>query len=84
MMECRLLKLAAITNMTTFALLAFALVSSDTAQAQVAPIDPALEVFRIRCQIDADVDPATGLLEPKVQIQAKARADILPDGTIQP
>jgi hypothetical protein len=39
--------------------------------------DPSLEVFRIRCQIDADVDPATGELMPKVQIQAKARAELL-------
>jgi hypothetical protein len=39
--------------------------------------DPALELFHIRCQIDIDVNPDTGLSEPKVQIQAKARADIL-------
>jgi len=53
------------------------LAGSSSAFAQVAPNDPALEVFRIRCQIDADINPATGLVEPKVQIQAKARADIL-------
>ena len=44
---------------------------------QTAVLDPSLEVFRIRCQIDADVDPATGLIAPKVQIQVKARADLL-------
>jgi hypothetical protein len=49
---------------------------SGTAFAQLAN-DPALELFRIRCQIDIDVDPATGVESPKVQIQAKARADIL-------
>ena len=53
------------------------LAGSSSAFAQVAPNDPSLEVFRIRCQIDADINPATGLAEPKVQIQAKARADIL-------
>lgn len=59
-------------------LVAFALVTlaaSGAAFAQV--IDPSFEVFRIRCQIDIDIDPATGLEEPKVQIQAKARADLL-------
>jgi len=54
-------------------------VGSGSAIAQV--IDPSLEVFRIRCQIDADTDPATGLTEPKVQIQAKVRADLL-DGLL--
>jgi hypothetical protein len=49
---------------------------SGTAFAQLAN-DPALELFRIRCQIDIDVDPETGNESPKVQIQAKARADIL-------
>lgn len=53
------------------------LAGSSAAFAQVAVIDPSLEVFRIRCQIDADMDPATGLIVPKVQIQAKARADLL-------
>ena len=36
--------------------------------------DPDLEMFRVRCQIDVAVDPATGLEVPKVQIQGKARA----------
>jgi hypothetical protein len=36
--------------------------------------DPDLEISRIRCQIDIDVDPATGLESPKVQIQGKARS----------
>ena len=40
-------------------------------------VDETFEVFRIRCQIDIDVDPATGLEEPKVQIQVKARAELL-------
>ncbi len=54
-----------------------ALVGTNAALAQVAVIDPSLEVFRIRCQIDVDINPATGLAEPKVQIQVKARADLL-------
>ena len=53
------------------------LAGSSSAFAQVGVNDPSLEVFRIRCQIDADMDPATGLVVPKVQIQAKARADLL-------
>ena len=58
--------------------LAVLIVGTSTALAQtVPPADPSLEVFRIRCQIDADIDPATGQLSPKVQIQAKARADLL-------
>lgn len=36
--------------------------------------DPDLEISRIRCQIDIDIDPATGLETPKVQIQGKARS----------
>ncbi len=68
----------AITNVTILALLAVMTVGSSLAFAQVgAPLDPSFEVFRIRCQIDADVDPATGLVVPKVQIQAKVRADLL-------
>ena len=67
-----------IATVMTLALLVVATVSSNPAFAQAVPInDPSLEVFRIRCQIDADIDPATGLIEPKVQIQAKARADLL-------
>ncbi|HIG39544.1 MAG: hypothetical protein ABGY96_27040 [bacterium] len=53
------------------------IVASSSVFAAPAPIDPAMEVFRIRCQIDADIDPATGLSAPKVQIQAKARAELL-------
>ena len=67
----------AVANVTTLALLVLLTVGSSSAFAQVVPLDASLEVFRIRCQIDADVDPLTGLLEPKVQIQAKARAEIL-------
>jgi hypothetical protein len=52
-----------------------ALLGTGAAFAQV--MDPSLEVFRIRCQIDSDIDPVTGDLVPKVQIQAKARADLL-------
>jgi hypothetical protein len=66
-----------IANVTTLALLVLMTVGSSSAFAQVAPLDPNLEVFRIRCQIDEDIDPATGLTEPKVQIQGKARADLL-------
>lgn len=36
--------------------------------------DPDLEISRVRCQIDIDIDPATGLEVPKVQIQGKARS----------
>jgi hypothetical protein len=67
-----------IATVTTIALLVLATVGSNPAFAQAVPInDPSLEVFRIRCQIDADINPVTGLPEPKVQIQAKARADLL-------
>jgi len=69
----------AIANFATLALLVLMTVGSSSAFAQV--IDPSLEVFRIRCQIDADVDPTTGLTEPKVQIQGKARAELL-DGLV--
>jgi len=65
------------SNATAVAVLLIMTLGSDSAFAQVTPIDPSLEVFRIRCQIDGDIDPATGLLVPKVQIQAKARADLL-------
>ncbi len=67
-----------LSNVGAFALLAGLIFGSNAAlaQTQVAN-DPALELFRIRCQIDIDVNPNTGLSEPKVQIQAKARADIL-------
>jgi len=77
MMELRLFKMTAtaIANVSTLALLVVMTVGSGSAFAQV--IDPSLEVFRIRCQIDADVNPATGVIEPKVQIQGKARADLL-------
>jgi len=65
-------------NIKTLAVCVIMTVASNLAIAQTAPpVDPALEVFRIRCQIDTDINPVTGLLEPKVQIQAKARADIL-------
>jgi len=67
-----------IATVTILALLVVATVGSNSAFAQAVPInDFSLEVFRIRCQIDADINPATGLIEPKVQIQAKARADLL-------
>ena len=65
-----------ITNITALGVLAALTLGGSSALAQ-AVNDPALELFRIRCQIDIDVNPATGLSEPKVQIQAKARADIL-------
>jgi len=73
---------AAITNVTILALLAVMTVGSSLAFAQVGPpLDPSFEVFRIRCQIDEDLNAVTGLIEPKVQIQAKVRADLL-DGFV--
>lgn len=79
MMKLKLLRRTAValTNVTVLALLVVMTVGSSLAFAQVATLDPSLEVFRIRCQIDSDIDPATGLTVPKVQIQAKARADLL-------
>ena len=65
-----------ITNITALGVLAALTLGGSSALAQ-AVNDPALELFRIRCQIDIDVNPTTGLSEPKVQIQAKSRADIL-------
>jgi len=47
------------------------------AQAVPGVIDPAMEIYRVRCQIDVDIDPVTGLPSPKVQIQGKARAEFL-------
>ena len=68
----------AITNAMLLSLLLIMTAGSNQAFAQAGPVfDPSLEVFRIRCQIDADLNPATGLTEPKVQIQAKARAELL-------
>lgn len=66
----------AITNITILLLLVVMPFGSSLAFAQVA-IDPSLELFRLRCQIDIDIDPVTGLSGPKVQIQGKARADAL-------
>lgn len=68
---------AAIINATILALVITLTFGGSLTFAQVAVMDPSFEVFRIRCQIDQDTDPATGLLVPKVQIQAKARADLL-------
>jgi hypothetical protein len=65
-----------LNGLAALGLLTVLLLGSNAALAQVAN-DPALELFRIRCQVDIDVNPDTGLSEPKVQIQAKARADIL-------
>lgn len=78
-MEIKFFKImnVVITNAMSATLLMTMTAGSNLASAQVAPIDPSLEVFRIRCQIDSDIDPATGALAPKVQIQAKARADLL-------
>ena len=51
------------------------LVSAGLAEAALPPHnDPDLEISRVRCQIDIDIDPATGVESPKVQIQGKARA----------
>ena len=67
----------ATTNVMFLTLLVVLAAGSNPVFAQAIPIDPDLEVYRIRCQIDADINPATGLNEPKVQIQAKARAELL-------
>jgi len=51
------------------------LVSTSLAVAALPPHnDPDLEISRVRCQIDIDIDPATGLESSKVQIQGKARS----------
>jgi len=78
-MQPKLTRMPAVAtaNVTTLALLVLITCGSSSAYAQISEFDPSLEVFRIRCQIDADINPATGLNEPKVQIQAKARADLL-------
>jgi hypothetical protein len=67
-----------LNNLTALGLLTGLMLGSNAAlaQTQVAN-DPSLELFRIRCQIDQDVNPETGALEPKVQIQAKSRASLL-------
>jgi hypothetical protein len=67
----------AVTNLMLLSLLLLMTGVNNQSYAQAAPIDLTLEVFRIRCQIDEDIDPDTGLMVPKVQIQAKARAEIL-------
>lgn len=73
-----------LSNIAGIAMLAGFMIGGNAAlaQTQVAN-DPALELFRIRCQIDIDVNPDSGLSEPKVQIQAKARADILDDQDVK-
>ena len=82
-MRLKLLRMTsiAISQITILSLLVVMTVGSSLALAQLAPptapLDPSLEVFRIRCQIDLDVNPVTGLTEPKVQIQGKARAELL-------
>jgi hypothetical protein len=68
---------AAITNGTVLALLAAMTFGNTVVFAQTMTNDPGLEVFRIRCQIDTDINPVTGLEATKVQIQAKTRADLL-------
>jgi hypothetical protein len=65
------MKLVVSSRLFAFATLAV----SGNANAQF--VDPSFEVFRIRCQIDVDIDPVAGLETPKVQIQVKARADLL-------
>ena len=42
--------------------------------------DPDLEISRVRCQIDIDIDPVTLLEAPKVQIQGKARSGATMEG----
>lgn len=51
------------------------LISTGLAVAALPPHnDPDLEISRVRCQIDIDIDPVTLLEAPKVQIQGKARS----------
>lgn len=64
---------SAIANTAAIALFLIVIVGSDTAYAQ----DPSMEMYRIRCQIDDGTDPVTGGVVPKVQIQGKARAELL-------
>ncbi len=75
-MKPRLFKLGvpAISSSMALALLVVMTVGSNTAYAQ---LDPSMEIFRVRCQIDEDIDPVTNELVSKVQIQGKARAELL-------
>ena len=66
-----------IVKVISAALIILTSLAANPASAQSVPLDQSLEVYRIRCQIDADLNPATGLMEAKVQIQGKARADLL-------
>ena len=51
------------------------LVLAGLAEAALPPHnDPDLEISRVRCQIDIDIDPVTLLEATKVQIQGKARS----------
>ena len=65
--------IAAISNSVVVTLFLLMAVGSNVAYAQ----DPSMEMFRVRCQIDEGTDPVTGEPAPKVQIQGKARADLL-------
>lgn len=67
----------AVTNLMLLSLLLLMTGVNNQSFAQAAPFDLTFEVFRIRCQIDEDINPDTGLMVPKVQIQAKARAEFL-------
>ena len=80
-MKSNLLKLLLAS---VFAILATVIDFGSPAFAQTVPgvLDPALEIYRVRCQIDVDIDPATGLTSPKVQIQGKARAEFLDGLTV--
>ena len=75
-MSTKLIKMiaATIANVKTLTFLVLMTVGSSAALAQ---LDPSMEMFRIRCQIDEDIDPVTNELLPKVQIQGKARAELL-------
>jgi hypothetical protein len=75
-MSTKLIKMTAATiaNVKTLTFLVLMTVGSSAALAQ---LDPSMEMFRIRCQIDEDIDPVTNELLPKVQIQGKARAELL-------
>ena len=80
--KLHLIRMANVVAINALILIFFGFMTSfgNIAYAE-AVIDPSLEVFRVRCQIDVDIDPVTGLQAQKVQIQGKARAELL-DGEV--
>ncbi len=74
-MTIRMLKVNALLIISILTLVSVDNVSY--AQAVEGVLDPTMQVYRVRCQIDVDIDPNTGAESPKVQIQGKARAELL-------